>query len=104
MPAKTPSPKRPRAFRRKARGEVKVLPTVRPAPPPPPRKAEPKPVYRCNSGEECPAVPEIGRPEKIRSAKGERGYCDRCERRRADEATRDLEARRAGGSPRTNVF
>lgn len=81
--------------RRRGRAKVTVLPTVRPTPPPPPRKAESKPVYRCNSGDECPAYAELGKAEKIRTSKGEKGYCDRCLRRRGDESTKDLEARRA---------
>lgn len=83
------------------RGRVTVLPAVRPAPPPPPRKADPKPAYRCNSGEDCPAHAEIGEAEKIRTSKGAEGFCDRCLRRHGEEATKDLAARRAGGAPRT---
>ena len=82
------------------RGKVTVFPTTHPTPPPPPRNAEPKPVYRCNSGEECPAYAQFGKAEKIRTAKGPKGYCDRCLSRRGQEATKDLEARRVGGAPR----
>ncbi|CAA9394458.1 MAG: hypothetical protein AVDCRST_MAG01-01-683 [uncultured Rubrobacteraceae bacterium] len=83
--------------------KVTVLPTVEPTPPPSPRTTEPKPVYRCNSGKKCPAYAEFGHAEKIRTSKGEKGYCDRCLSRRGDRTTRDLDARRAGGAPRTNV-
>ncbi len=104
MPAKAPRRKSSCAPRTEARGEarpkVKVFPTVRPAPPPPRATPDPKPDVRCSSGDDCPAVAEIGRPEKIRATKGEKGYCDRCLTRRADATTRDLEARRAGGAPR----
>lgn len=90
MPAKsTPS-----------RGRVTILPTAHPTPPPPLSKAQPKPVYRCNSGEKCPAYAEFGKAEKIRSTKGPKGYCDRCLTRRGAEATEDLESRCAGGAPR----
>ncbi|QIN85488.1 hypothetical protein GBA63_22575 (plasmid) [Rubrobacter tropicus] len=82
------------------RGKVTVLPTVHPTPPPPPRKTEPKPVYRCNSGEKCPAYAQFGEAEKIRTSKGLKGYCDRCLSRRGERATKDLEARRVGGAPR----
>ena len=81
--------------------KVTVLPTVRPTPPPQSPTPDPKPVYRCNSGEGCPAYAELGKAEKIRISKGEKGYCDRCLKRRGDETTKDLEARRAGGAPRT---
>lgn len=86
---------------RRKRTKVTLLPTVRPTPPPPPRKARPKPVYCCNSGEKCPAYLEFGKAEKIRTTKGAKGYCDRCLTRRGEEATKDLKARRAGGAPRT---
>ena len=92
MPAKSP---------RRERAKVTVLPTVRPSPPPPSRRTEPKPVYRCNSGEKCPAHAQFGKAEKIRTSKGPKGYCDRCLSRRGEEATKDLQARRAGGAPRT---
>lgn len=95
MPAK--------ATHRKSRhpSKIKLLPTVRSVPPPPKARPAPKPDVRRSSGKDCPANAEIGRPERIRATKGQKGYCDRCQRRRGDEATRDLEARRAGGAPRT---
>ena len=80
---------------------VKILPAARPAPPPPKDPPEKKPYHLCLSGEECPAVEEIGRPEKIVRAKGGKGYCYRCQSRRAEDATRDLESRRAAGGVRT---
>ena len=83
------------------RRKVTVLPTFRPTPPPPQPKADPTPVFRCNSGIRCPAYAQFGKAEKIRTSKGPEGYCDRCLSRRADEMTKDLEARRAGGAPRT---
>ncbi|MDP9474345.1 MAG: hypothetical protein M3R38_01365 [Actinomycetota bacterium] len=91
----------PAKSNRRKRAKVTILPTVRPTPPPPPRKAEPKPVYRCNSGKKCPAYAQFGKAEKIRTSKGPKGYCDRCLTRRGEEATKDLSARRAGGAPRT---
>ena len=84
---------------RRTHAKVTVLPTVQPTPPPPPRKTKPKPVYRCNSGEKCPAHAHFGEVEKIRTSKGPKGCCDRCLSRRG-EATGDLEAHRVGGAPR----
>lgn len=81
--------------------KVKLLPAARPAPTPQkhlPQKASP---ILCLSGDECPAVDEIGHPERIARAKGASGYCYRCQSRRAEEATKDLEARRAAGGVRT---
>ena len=85
---------------RRVRAKATVFPTVRPTPPPPKANPAPKPEVLCSSGEDCPANAEIGRPEKIRATKGEKGYCDRCLSRRGDKATTDLEARRAGAAPR----
>ncbi|MGF1473174.1 MAG: hypothetical protein ACFB50_15730 [Rubrobacteraceae bacterium] len=81
--------------------KVKVLPPARPAPPPPKDLPEKVPPSLCLSGDECPAVAEIGQPEKIAGAKGEAGYCYRCQSRRAEAATKDLESRRAAGGVRT---
>ena len=88
---------------RRARAKATVIPTVRPAPPPPKAKPAPKPEVLCSSGEDCPANADIGRPEKIRASKGEKGYCERCLTRRGDKTTKDLKARRAGGALRTNA-
>ena len=88
----------------KTRRKVTVLPAFRPAPLPPREPAAPPPDNRCMSGDDCPAVAEIGRPEKIVSVKGKEGYCYRCQRRRAEATTKDLESRRAGGAPRTSTL
>ena len=53
---------------------------------------------RCASGDECPAVAEIGHPEKLGRHKDD--YCYRCRTRRADEATSSRERRVQGGLPR----
>ncbi len=42
---------------------------------------------RCASGDECPAVREIGRPEKL-GRHNKDHYCYRCRTRRADERRR----------------
>lgn len=81
--------------------KAKVLPAARPAPSPPKDLPKKPPPTLCLSGDECLAVAEIGQPEKIARAKGETGYCYRCQSRRAEEATKDLEARRAAGGVRT---
>ncbi len=54
---------------------------------------------RCASGDRCPAVAEIGRPEKL-SRHNKDDYCFRCRKRRADEATSSRERRVQGGLPR----
>lgn len=84
--------------------KVTVLPPCRPpaAPPSEARQPAESPERRCRSGEDCPAVEEIGQPEKL--ARGNRDdFCYRCRSRRADETTRDLETRRRGGAPRTST-
>ncbi len=53
----------------------------------------------CASGDECPAVAEIGHPEKL-SRHNKDDYCYRCRSRRADEATSSRERRVQGGFPR----
>ena len=58
------------------------------------RKAE-----RCASGDECPAVAEIGHPEKL-GRHNKDDYCYRCRTRRADEATSSRERRVQVGLPR----
>lgn len=98
MPAKTVHRKVPHTD-----SKVKVLPVARPTPPSPDKRPEPRPDVSCSSGEDCPAFSEIGRPERIRATKGKKGYCDRCERRRAEAITKDLESRRLGGAPRTDT-
>lgn len=54
---------------------------------------------RCESGNRCPAVAEVGRPEKL-SRHNKDDYCYRCRTRRADEATSSRERRVQGGLPR----
>ncbi len=53
----------------------------------------------CASGDSCPAVAEIGRPEKL-SRHNRDDYCYRCRTRRAEEATSSRERRVEGGLPR----
>lgn len=81
--------------------KVKTLPAARPASPPPKDLPRKPPPTLCLSGDECLAVAEIGQPQKIVRAKGKAGYCYRCQSRRAEAATHDLEARRAAGGVRT---
>ena len=81
--------------------KVKLLPTARPAPPPPKHLPEKPSPSLCLSGDGCPAVDEIGQPERIARSKGKTGYCYRCQSRRAEEATKDLESPRAAGGVRT---
>ncbi|MDP9477488.1 MAG: hypothetical protein M3R38_17690 [Actinomycetota bacterium] len=57
---------------------------------------------RCASGDECPAVREIGRPEKL-GRHNKDHYCYRCRTRRADEATSSRERRVQGGLPRVSA-
>ena len=58
---------------------------------------------RCASGGRCPAVAEIGRPEKL-STHNKDDYCYRCRTRRADEATNSRERRVQGGLPRMSPY
>ena len=57
----------------------------------------------CASEDECPAVAEIGHPEKLGKHNKE-NYCYRCRSRRADEATSSRERRVQGGLPRMSPY
>ncbi len=95
---KTPARGGSRESRRTTIRKVTLLPPARPAQPAPPEKRPPvdsEPERLCESGDDCPAVAEIGRPEKL--ARGSKdSLCYRCRSRRAEQTTRDLDARRRG--------
>ena len=89
-----PLPDRPGPPSRK----LTVLPTVRPAPPPPPtgRKTE---LAFCNAGQSCVAYPSLNSPARLNryntTRVGEALYCYGCREKIARERTADTAARRS---------
>lgn len=78
-------------------------PTISEVSPPEKRpSAGGEPIRLCGGGDACPAVAEIGLPEKL-ARRNKDDLCHRCRTRRADEIPCDLEARRRGGAPRADV-